>query len=152
MKTIVVLTDLSDLTFKVLKQAHELAKAFGSQVIILHVVTKEPVVFDVGLASPTILQTPSKETLEKHYAQLMELRDSLSKFGVNASVKQLEDASVESVLAETTRLGADLIILGSHHHSTLYRMLVGTVTDDVLKHAHCPVLVVPGDVKTAEET
>jgi nucleotide-binding universal stress UspA family protein len=152
MKTIVVLTDLSDLTFKVLKQAHELAKAFGSQVIILHVVTKEPVVFDVGLASPTILQTPSKETLEKHYAQLMELRDSLSKFGVNASVKQLEDASVESVLAETTRLGADLIILGSHHHSTLYRILVGTVTDDVLKHAHCPVLVVPGDVKTAEET
>ncbi len=152
MKNIVVLTDLSDLTFKVLKQAHALATAFHSQVIILHVVTKEPVVFDVGLASPTILQTPSKETLEKHYEQLMELRDSLTKFGVSASVKQLEDMSVEGVLAETRRLGADLIILGSHHHSTLYRMLVGTVTDDVLKHAHCPVLVVPGDVESPEKT
>ncbi len=157
MKTIIVLTDLSDLTFKVLKQAHTLAAAFHSQVIILHVVTKEPVVFDVGLASPTILQTPSKETpsketLEKHYAQLLDLSDSLNKFGVSASVEQLDDASVENVLAETRRLGADLIILGSHHHSTLYRMLVGTVTDDVLKHAHCPVLVVPGDVKPSEKT
>lgn len=151
MKTIVALVDLSDLTFKVLKQAHHLATAFNSEVIILHVVGEEPVVYDVGLASPVVMQAPSPETVHKHYAQLLEMRDSLLKFGVNASVRQLENASVETVIEETRKCGADLIILGSHHHSTIYRWFVGTVADDVLKRAHCPVLVVPGDTDEPEK-
>lgn len=145
MKTIVALVDLSDLTFKVLKQAHALAKAFNSQVIIMHVVTKEPVVVDVGLVSPVIMQDPSPERVQKQYSQLLEMRDSLVKFDVRATVQQLEGASVETVLAETKKVEADLIILGSHHHSTIYNLLVGSVTNDVLKRAHCPVLVVPSD-------
>jgi nucleotide-binding universal stress UspA family protein len=145
MKTIVALVDLSDLAFKVLKQAHELARAFDSRVIILHVVSKEPVVVDLGIASPTIMQDPSPETMHKEYSQLMEMRDSMAKFGVHATVQELAGATVGVVLAEIRKLGADLIVLGSHHHSTLYKWLVGSVADDVLRRAHCPVLVVPGD-------
>ncbi len=145
MKTIVALVDLSDLTFKVLKQAHMLAKAFDSQVIILHVEPKECVVVDVGIVSPTMLHAPSPEVVQRHYAQLLEMRDSLVKFGVRATVHQLVDVSVDTVLAETKKFQADLIILGSHHHSTIYNLLIGSVTDDVLKRAHCPVLVVPSD-------
>lgn len=145
MKTIVALVDLSDLTFKVLKHAHSQAKAFNSQVIILHVVPKEPVMVDVGLVAQTILQDPSPELIQKHHAQLLEMRDSLVKFGVDTTVQQLAGASVEAVLEETKKLKADLIILGSHHHSTFYNLLIGSVTDDVLKRAHCPVLVVPSD-------
>ena len=151
MKTIVALVDLCDLTFKVLKQAHALATAFNSEVIILHVVAKEPVVVDVGLISPVIMQEPKPAAVQQHYAQLLEMRDSLIKFGVRATVQQLEGASVDTVLAETRRQNADLIILGSHHHSTIYNLLVGSVTSDVLKHAHCPVLVVPSDSDTQEK-
>lgn len=145
MKTIVALVDLSDLTFKVLKQAHKLAKAFDSQVIILHVVPKEPVMVDVGIVAQTILQDPSPELIQHHHAQLLEMRDSLVKFGVHTTVQQLPGASVDRVLEETQKLQADLIILGSHHHSTIYNLLIGSVTEDVLKRAHCPVLVVPSD-------
>lgn len=148
MKTIVALVDLSDLTFKVLKQAHTLAKAFDSQVIILHAVPKEPTVVDVGLVAQTILQDPSPKVIEQHHAQLLEMRDSLVKFGVDTTVQQLPGASVDAVLEETKKLQADLIILGSHHHSTIYNLLIGSVTDDVLKRAHCPVLVVPSDDPT----
>ncbi len=146
MKTIVALVDLSDLTFKVLKQAHALATAFHSEVIILHVMAKEPVVVDVGLVSPVVMQDPSPAALKQQSTQLLEMRDSLIKFGVRASVEQLADASVDAVIAETKRRNADLIILGSHHHSTIYNLLVGSVTSDVLKRAHCPVLVVPSSV------
>ena len=145
MKTIVALVDLSDLSFKVLKQAHTLATAFQSEVIILHVLGKVPVVVDVGLVSPVVLEDPSHSVAQEQAVQLLEMRDSLIKFGVKARVEQLADARVQEVLAETKRLHADLIILGSHHHSTIYHMLVGSVASDVLKHAHCPVLVVPSD-------
>lgn len=145
MKTIVALVDLSDLTFKVLKQAHALATAFHSEVIILHVLGKQPVVMDVGIISPVVMQDPMPTVAKEQAEQLLEIRDSLIKYGVKARVEQLEDARVAAVLAEARRLKADLIILGSHHHSTIYHMLVGSVAADVLKHAHCPVLVVPSD-------
>lgn len=145
MKNIVALVDLSDLTFKILKHAHTLAKAFNSHVIICHVAEREPVVVDVGIASPVIMQQPSQAKLEKHYAQLLEARDSLVKFGVSAIVEQLECVSVDKVLEQTKKWQADLIILGSHHHSTFYNLMVGSVTDNVLRRAYCPVLVVPGD-------
>ena len=145
MKTIVALVDLSDLTFKVLKQAHTLATAFNSEVIILHVLGKTPVVLDVGIVSPVVMEDPAPTVVREQAEQLLEIRDSLIKFGVRARVDQIANAKVTAVLAETKRLKADLLILGSHHHSTIYHMLVGSVASDVLKHAHCPVLVVPSD-------
>lgn len=151
MKTIVALVDLSDLTFKVLKQAHALASAFNSEVIILHVLGKTPVVMDVGIISPVVMEDPLPTVVKEQAEQLLEIRDSLIKFGVRARVEQLADAKVSAVLAEAKRLNADLIILGSHHHSTIYHMLVGSVAADVLKHAHCPVLVVPSDEDLTEK-
>lgn len=145
MKTIVALVDFSDLTFKVLKQAHHLAKAFESLVVLLHVVPKEPVVVDVGLISATVLRNPGPELINADGARLLELQDSLSKFGVDTTVKQLQAASVDEVLAEVRQLEADLIIVGSHHHGALYDLLVGSVTYNVLRQAPCPVLVVPAD-------
>src|SRR5439155_16742676 len=37
---------------------------------------------------------------------------------------------------------ADLIIMGSHGQTSAADMLIGSVTDSVIRHAHCPVLVV----------
>lgn len=143
MKTIVALIDFSDLTFKILKETHTLAKALGSEVILLHVVAKEPVVVDVGLVSPTIMQTPSPERIQEDAGHMLELRDSLMKFGVHATVRQVQVSTVDQVLEEARNLHADLIIVGSHGHGTLYNLLVGSVTERVLRHAPCPVLVVP---------
>ncbi|WP_395753833.1 universal stress protein [Prosthecobacter sp.] len=143
MKTIVALVDLSDLSFKVLKQAHALASAFKSEVVILHVVPKEPVVVDVGIISPTVMRAPSPASVEVQLGQLEEMRESLTKFGVNARVEQFPGAEVDTVLAEIQRLEADLVIVGSHQHSRIYNLLIGSVSNDVLMKSKCPVLVVP---------
>lgn len=144
MKTIVVLVDFSDLTFKVLKQAHTLARAFDSEVIILHADPEARVVGTTAEAGEIFVE-PSPESVQLAQAKLKELMDSLAKFGVNVSAEGLRGPTVEQVLLEAKRLNADLIIIGSHHHSALYNLLVGSVTHDVLKRSHCPVLVVPSD-------
>ena len=145
MKTIVALVDFSDLTFKVLKQAQTLAKAFNGEVTILHMVPKEPALVGGGVIAPTIMQAPSPEVVRQHHAKLDEMRDSLVKLGIRASVQQLDGADVNDVLIETKKLNADLIVIGSHHHGAFYNMFIGSVTSDVLKRAQCPVLVVPSD-------
>ena len=145
MKTIVALVDFSDLTFKVLKQAHTLAKAFDREVIILHTIPNDATLVDTEMIDPFTTQDPSPKVVRKHYSQLLEMRDSIIKWGVRATVRQLNGADVMDALAEARKLKADIIILGSHHHSAFYNMLVGSVTSEVLKRAPCPVLVVPSD-------
>ncbi len=69
----------------------------------------------------------------------------MTKAGIDVTAEQLPDATMESVVAESRRLSADVIIVGSHHHSALYALFVGSFTQDLLKHATCPVLVVPAE-------
>jgi nucleotide-binding universal stress UspA family protein len=63
-------------------------------------------------------------------------------------MEQLTEGTVERLLDECRMWKADLIVIGSHHHSTVINWLVGTYTADVLKSACCPVLVVPAESET----
>lgn len=51
------------------------------------------------------------------------------------------------IVEEAEKWGADLIVVGSHGYGFFERMLIGSVSDAIIHHAHCSVLV----VKTAEE-
>jgi len=147
MKTIVALIDYSDLTNRIVDQAVQVTKAFQGRLILLHVVPEEPAVVELGLASPTVMQPASERKIERDYNQLLELRDSLASSGVNVLVQQLEEGGVQKVLDQCRALETDLIVMGAHHHSALYNLLVGTFTNDVLKRATCPVMVVPEEEK-----
>ncbi len=48
-------------------------------------------------------------------------------------------------------MGADLIVMGSRGHGGVRRALMGSVSDSVVRHAHCPVTVVrPEKERSAE--
>ena len=143
MKTIIALVDFSDITPRVIEQATLHARTYGARLILVHVVPAEPAVVEFGIASPTLLQPPSERRIERDYNQLLTLRDSLADSGVPVSAQQLEQADVRKVAALCHNLEADLIVVGTHHHSALYQFFIGTYTADILEKAHCPVLVVP---------
>jgi len=63
--------------------------------------------------------------------------------GINVSIRQFYGVTIEQFVDEALRYEPDLIIVGSHHHNFFYNLLVGSVTNDVLMRAKCPVLVVP---------
>jgi nucleotide-binding universal stress UspA family protein len=47
------------------------------------------------------------------------------------------------IRAEAKRLGADYIVVGSHHHGVLHDLLFGGTAAGLLKNAPCPVVIVP---------
>jgi nucleotide-binding universal stress UspA family protein len=53
------------------------------------------------------------------------------------------------ILALAEELGADLIVMGSRGLGGVRRALMGSVSDSVVRHAHCPVLVVRPDKEQA---
>ena len=142
-KTIVVLLDFSEDSTNVLAHAKMLAKTFASNVVLMHGVPKHPTTLDVGPVSPVVLRDPTPEEWEMHKKRLLELCDTLAKEGFNATAAQVQDITGESVVIESKWLNADLIVLGSHHHGALHDLLMGSLSQQVLKHALCPVLVIP---------
>jgi len=62
--------------------------------------------------------------------------------GINVSTAIAQGNPKSIILDEAKVWGADLIVLGSHGRKGLERFLVGSVSDAVLRHAHCSVEIV----------
>lgn len=150
MKTIVALVDLTDASAKVLSYTQTLASALGSQVVLLHVVPFEFPIAPYGAEIPPIPIEPSPATIQENQARMDDLLHSFTQSGVSATGLQSKGPVAATVLAESSRLHADLVIMGSHHHSALYNFFLGSTAADVLKRASFPVLVVPCDVPEQE--
>jgi nucleotide-binding universal stress UspA family protein len=140
MKTILVPVDFSDVTARVIEAAAALAKAFGSKVILLHVVEPEPefVGYDPG---PLTVRVDVATDIHADQRRIEELKKEFGSGDVAAL--QVQGSSPEEIVKVAREHGATLIVMGSHGHGALYRILVGSVTTAVLKSAPCPVLVVP---------
>lgn len=137
MKTILALIDFSDVSSAILDQAHAMARAFGADVVLVHVVPPEPLVVDFAppAVPPDMFQTRQRE--------LFAMRDSLNERGVSTTARVFGGLLEETLLKEIDLLNPDLILMGSHGHGALYHLVVGSVTGGVIKHAARPVLVIP---------
>src|SRR3712207_2128770 len=65
--------------------------------------------------------------------------------GLGASVAQArlsEGGASEEIVALAEEIGAGLIAVGSRGRGRIRRLLMGSVSDAVVRHAHCPVIVV----------
>jgi nucleotide-binding universal stress UspA family protein len=73
-------------------------------------------------------------------AAVFELR--LAGLGASGQIRKAPfDKAAESIIADATEWGADLIVLGCPHRGELRTRLFGSVTLRVQQHAPCPVLV-----------
>jgi nucleotide-binding universal stress UspA family protein len=143
MKTILVPIDFSDVSGKVVETAAALAGAFGSQVILVHVAEPEPqfVGYDPGPLSVRMAVAGDI------HAEQRRLEAVKVKIGAGADVLALhvQGSIPEEILSLAREHGATLIVMGSHGHGALYHLLVGSVTNAILKAGVCPVLIVPSD-------
>jgi nucleotide-binding universal stress UspA family protein len=142
MKAILVPFDFSDVSAKVAQSASLLAKAFGSRVILVHVAEPEPefVGYDAG---PLTVRVAVAHDIHADQRQLEALKLEFS--GVDVLALHVQGSVPEEILDLAREHEATLVVMGSHGHGALYHLFVGSVAGAVLKDAHCPVLIVPGD-------
>src|SRR5215204_3885174 len=78
----------------------------------------------------------AKEVLEQEVKRIEES-------GATVNESHLREGRAEEEIVELAEeLGAGLIVLGSRGHGKLRRALMGSVSDGVVRHAHCPVTIV----------
>jgi nucleotide-binding universal stress UspA family protein len=67
--------------------------------------------------------------------------------GADATFLVWEGDAGEAIVAAADSEKADLIVVGSHGRSGVSRFFIGSVSDHVVRHAHCPVMVVRGGLE-----
>jgi nucleotide-binding universal stress UspA family protein len=113
-------------------------KLQGLEVRILHAI--EP---PTPLMAPEITAyVPPTESAEEAKALVAKTAGALRSAGVNVTTAILHGEPKSIILDDANAWGADLIVLGSHGRKGVERFLVGSVSEAVLRHAHCSVEIV----------
>lgn len=139
---IIVAVDLSPASAKVIEAAHGVAELTGVSVYVLHVVETGPDYIPYADASDAEREKVSEDFPVEHDA-LQTLANKLQDDGLDATAVLLCGPAVETTLAEADRLGAGLIVVGTHGHAAFYDVLIGSYSAGIIRKSKLPVLVVP---------
>ena len=142
MKNILVSIDFDENTDQLINKATDLAGKYNSTVWILHVAAPDPdfVGLDVG---PQYIRDHLAAELKKEHKLLFKYANKLKEKGIEATGLLIQGATIQTILDESKKLNIDLVIIGHHNHTFLYKTFFGNTSLDVIKKSNIPVLVVP---------
>jgi nucleotide-binding universal stress UspA family protein len=142
MKTVLAAVDFSSCSAAVIAEAGYLARSGGGQVILLHVTEPTAAIIDFAIATVSVAHV-DEARVEQARLRLAEMQRELAAAGTTAEVHHAIGTPVTEIVAAADQFEADAIVIGSHGHSALRDVFVGSTTAGVVKRAHCPVVVIP---------
>jgi nucleotide-binding universal stress UspA family protein len=135
---ILVPTDFSAHADEAFRVAHTLARALGAEVILFHVAQTSAVVSEGG----RLLGDPGTGKTANLWDRFQNILPNDSRVRVEHQVIIADRPGAKHILEILDKLGCDLIVMGTHGRSWLKHLLFGSVTEEVVRLAHCPVMVV----------
>ncbi len=147
MKTLVVPVDFSPQTESVIEATREIAGALQAEIWLIHVAEPDPD-FVGYAAGPQVVRDQVARSLREEHSKLHDLGERLRGEGHNVTALAVQGPTIDTILMEVEKHDADLVIMGSHGHGALYRVVVGSVSEGVLHRSPCPVLIVPPEDRT----
>ena len=139
--TILLATDGSEEAQLASTTAADLAQKTDSE---LHVLTVGP---DLPLYELPEHPAEFEDVLRENRRRAKEVLEQQAKKieesgGTVKETHLLEGRADEEIVELAEEIGAGLIVMGSRGHGRLRRTLLGSVSEAVVRHAHCPVTVV----------
>lgn len=140
-KKILVATDFSELSGSALAYGRDLARTYGAQLHVLHVVEDVLVQYpmEIAAAYPELRQ----QLQDKARAELAARMTADDRASLRAVVAVETAANAAAGVCHYAKQnGVDLIITGTHGRGAIKQLFLGSVAERVVRHAPCPVLTV----------
>ncbi len=143
MKTIIVPTDLSPGTEVALSVAADIARVYNATIVLLHSVIHP--IADIAYTGSVLVNTERMVRdfydAESEAEEVMKLLISPKKYqGVSMEIKLITNG--DGVVSDVTGRPADLIVMTAKGASGLEELFFGSNAEVLVRHAHCPVLIV----------
>lgn len=130
-------TDLSELSILGLRYALELARGWGAQVTVYQVTDATELASYKATSLDDLIEKHKKalrKLLNDNFAEILPLIEVREKVEVGSPA--------QSIVAEAETEGSDLIVMSTHGRTGLSHLLMGSVTERVVRSAVCPVFSV----------
>lgn len=129
-------TDLGPASEAATEEAFALAGRLGATLLVVSVI--DPRSLKAGGRSPLRID----QVRERREAQAQTLVERGRATGVRVSFLVWEGDPGDLIVAAAEAERADIVLVGSHGRGAVERFFIGSVSDHVVRHAPCPVLVV----------
>ena len=152
MEKVLIAIDYNPTSEVVAQKGYQLAKTLGAEICLMHVVAD---VSYYGMQYPTFMGFDGYE-VPFNPNIYGELRDVAANY-LTTAAKHFNDAGVQTHIAEgetadailnyAQEWGASILVMGTHSHGTLEKLLMGTVASRVIEHTKIPVHLIPTQVE-----
>lgn len=145
MKTIVAAVDFSNATTGVVEMATKMAQSFGAKLELFHVIEPEPSYTAYGFTPDEYpaMNAFQEEAKKRATHKLEQLLNTVRLDLPDATSDLREGSPLHSLLEHVRKIGADLVVLGSHGHGVIASLLLGSVAEGMVRKATVPTLIVP---------
>ncbi len=150
-KKVLIALDYNPTAQKVAEVGFSFAKAMNAEIILLHVISDpvyyysteySPIMGFNGFMETSQIQMDSGDGLKQAALHFLDKsRQHLGDKSIQTLLKEGDFA--ESILQTAKELHADVIILGSHSRKWLENIVMGSVTEKVLRHTPVPLFIIP---------
>ncbi len=139
---ILLATDFSEAADEAVDKASELARSLGAKLTVLHVHCRPPAAPEAVVANDCLLSSADLDAETRK--ELEELQNTRLSDVETVNLVGQEHASAALAICDfADQEDIDLIVVGSHGRTGIARLLIGSVAEKVVRHATCPVMVVP---------
>ncbi len=139
---VLIATDGSELSGLAQRHGLEIAKKFGSKVLLVHVT---PPWSSLVVGDAVVMYPPAdyEESMAKSAAKILGAASEPFKTeGVAVETAHVTDPQAHKGIVDTAKEhGCDLIVMGSHGRHGLAGLMLGSVATKTATHAHIPVLI-----------
>jgi universal stress protein A len=138
-------TDYSKASARALNEAVALAKQNRAELLVLHVIDPvTPYITGDDIGGAELYMKLEETTKQEAETSMKKLMEELRKLKVNAKSLLLRGTASDQIVRAAKSRRANLIVIGTHGRTGLSKLLMGSVANQVVSTAHCPVLTVRG--------
>ena len=143
-KKILFATDFSDVSQKAVKYIKQLKGAGAQEVIVLHVIDEKELLV-LSRVPDQYLQI--KAQMEKEIAKEMAVVEAdMTAEGFRVKLKVKTGKPFTEIMMTAADEKVSIIVVGSHGRSNIEEMLMGSVSENVIRHAKVPLLVISREI------
>ena len=139
--SLLVALDFSSVSDDQLQIVGRLA-APNREIYLLHVAEPNPDFIGFEAGPEEVRDQVAKEFHQEH-EQIQSMAVRLRDAGHEVSALLVQGPTIETILKEAEKVGAEVIVVGSHGRGKLFDLVVGSVSAGVIRKSPVPVLVVP---------